>query len=82
MPRQLSEQIIFFLVMLFSLIFVLPPLTDVNRAQYSVGAGAVWGCQLLSEPIRVVDLLQLKYFNLKYSLLLQFESCLVMDIYY
>lgn len=68
--------------MLFSLIFVLSPLTDVNRAQYNVVAGAVWGWQLLSEPIRVVDLLQPKYFNLKYSLLLQFESCLVMDICY
>lgn len=83
MPKQLSEQIIFFLVMVFSqcLIFVLSPLTDVNRAQYSVVAGAVWGCQLLSEPIRVVDLLQPEYCNLKYSVLLQFESCLVMDIY-
>lgn len=76
MPRQLSEQIFF----LFYGVQAVPQLTDVNRAQYSVVAGAVWGCQLLSEPIRVVDLLQLKYFNLKYSLLLQFQSCLVMDI--
>lgn len=37
---------------------------------------------LLSEPITLVDLLQPKYFNLKYSVLLQFDSCLVMDIYY
>lgn len=36
----------------------------------------------LSQPIRFVDLLQPEDFNLKYSVLLQFESCLVMAIYY
>lgn len=36
---------------------------------------------LLSEPIRFVDLLQPEYFDLKCSVLLQFELCLVMDIY-
>lgn len=75
----------FFLVMVFShyVAFLLSLLTDVNRANQNVVAGAVMSAAdgLLSEPIRFVHLLQAECFNLKYSVLLQFESCLVMGIY-
>lgn len=44
-----------------SVTFLLSPLTDVNRAKYSAVAGAVTSAaDGLSEPIRVVDLLQPK----------------------
>lgn len=78
----------FFLVMVSShyVALLLSPLTEFNRAKYNVMAGAsvVMSAAdgLLSEPIRFVDLLQPEYLNLKYSVLLQFESCLVMDTYY
>lgn len=63
--------------------FLLSLLTDVNRANQNVVAGVVMSAAdgLLFEPIRFVHLLQPECFNLKYSALLQFESCLVMDIY-